>query len=99
VLENPRPSSAGDLGVRSFGGDPYWVGQMGQAYIAGVHSGSQNRVAVVAKHLPGHGDADRPLREEVPTIRKSLTQLTQVELPPFFAVTGDAPNADSTADA
>lgn len=99
VLENPRPGSAGDIGVRSFGGDPYWVGQFGQAFIAGVHTGSQNRVAVVAKHLPGHGDSDRPLEEEVPTVRKSLTQLTQVELPPFFAVTGDAPNNDATADA
>lgn len=99
VLENPRSASPGDLGVRSFGGDPYWVAQMGRAYIAGVHTGSGNRVAVVAKHLPGHGDSDRPLDEEVPTIRKSLAQLTQVELPPFFAVTGDAPNAESTADA
>jgi beta-N-acetylhexosaminidase len=99
VLESPSPESAGDLGVRSFGGDPYWVGRMGQAYIQGVHSGSNNRVAVVAKHLPGLGDTDRPLEEEVPTVRKSLTQLTQIELPPFFAVTGDAPSADATADA
>lgn len=98
VLENPRPESSGDLGVRSFGGDPYWVGQMGQAYIEGVHSGSQNRVAIVAKHLPGHGDSDRPLEEEVPTVRKSLAQLTQVELPPFFAVTGDAPTPAASAD-
>lgn len=98
VLENPRPESSGDLGVLSFGGDPYWVGQMGQAYIEGVHSGSENRVAVVAKHLPGHGDSDRPLEEEVPTVRKSLAQLTQVELPPFFAVTGDAPITAATAD-
>ena len=33
VLESPLPESAGDLGVRSFGGEPFWVGQMGQAYI------------------------------------------------------------------
>ncbi len=98
VLENPRPDSSGDLGVRSFGGDPYWVGQMGQAFISGVHIGSQNRVAVVAKHLPGYGDSDRPLEEEVPTIRKSLTQLTQVELPPFFAVTGNAATTESMVD-
>jgi beta-N-acetylhexosaminidase len=99
VLQTPQPDSTGDLGVRSFGGDPYWVGQMGQAYITGIHTGSQRRVAVVAKHLPGHGDSDRPLDEEVPTIRKSLAQLTQVELPPFFAVTGEAPSKDATADA
>ncbi|MBX3002515.1 MAG: hypothetical protein KF828_01075 [Anaerolineales bacterium] len=99
VIETPRPTSPGDLGVRSFGGDPYWVGQMGQAYITGIHTGSQNRVAVVAKHLPGYGDSDRPLDDEVPTIRKSLTQLTQVELPPFFSVTGNAPSAEASADA
>lgn len=99
VLENPQPESGGDLGVRSFGGDPYWVGQMGQAYIEGIHYGSQYRVAVVAKHLPGHGDSDRPLEEEIPTVRKSLAQLTQVELPPFFAVTGEAPSKAATADA
>jgi beta-N-acetylhexosaminidase len=98
VLENPRPESAGDLGVRSYGGDPYWVGQLGQAFISGVHSGSENQVAVVPTHLPGHGDSDRPLEEEVPTVRKSLAQLGQVELPPFFAVTGDAPTDQSTAD-
>ncbi len=99
VLESPRPESAGDLGVRSFGGDPYWVGKFGQAFIEGVHMGSDNRVAVVAKHLPGHGGSDRPVDEEVPTVRKSLTQLTQIELPPFFAVTGEAPTAEATADA
>lgn len=99
VLESPRPESLGDIGVRSFGGDPYWVGKMGQAFVQGIHTGSQNRVAVVAKHLPGFGSSDRPLEEEVPTIRKSLDQLTQIELAPFFAVTGDAPNPDAQTDA
>jgi len=99
VLESPSPESLGDIGVRSFGGDPYWVGQMGQAYIRGVHLGSNNQVAVVAKHLPGFGSGDRPLDEEIPTIRKSLSQLSQIELAPFFAVTGSAPNAESQTDA
>lgn len=99
VLESPSPESQGDLGVRSFGGDPYWVGEFGQAFIEGVHLGGDNRVAVVAKHLPGHGGSDRPVDEEVPTVRKSLNQLTQIELPPFFAVTGEAPAPESTADA
>lgn len=99
VLENPQPESAGDLGVQSFGGDPYWVGQMGQAFIQGAHEGSEFRLVVVAKHLPGHGDSNRPLEEEIPTVRKSLEQLTQVELPPFFAVTGEAPSKAATTDA
>lgn len=98
VLEDPMPASASDLGVRTFGGDPYWVGLMGRAYTAGVHRGSQGSVAVIAKHFPGQGSSDRPLGEEVSTVRKSLAQLKQVELAPFVAVTGQATDADSTAD-
>lgn len=83
---NPSPGSPADLGVRSFGGDPYWVGRMGTAYIRGVHTGSGGRVAVVPGHFPGLGAADRPLSEEVSTIQKSLEQLKQIELAPFFSV-------------
>ncbi|MGD1995315.1 MAG: glycoside hydrolase family 3 N-terminal domain-containing protein [Anaerolineae bacterium] len=86
VLNNPRPSSAADLGCRSFGGDPYWVGQMGRSYVRGIHSGSEGQVGVIARHFPGLGAADRPLSEEVSTVQKSLEQLKQIELAPFFAV-------------
>jgi beta-N-acetylhexosaminidase len=88
VLNSPRPSSPADLAVHSFGGDPYWVGQMGTAYIRGVHAGSTGRVAAIATHFPGLGAADRPLSEEVATVQKSLEQLKQIELAPFFAVAG-----------
>ena len=98
VLENPNPDNASDLGVRAFGGDPYWVGLMGRAYTSGVHSGSEGRVAVIAKHFPGRGSSDRPLNEEVSTVRKSLEQLKQVELAPFLSVTGHAPDTLSTTD-
>lgn len=87
-----------DLGTRTFGGDPYWVGEMGKAYIEGLHQGGNGRVAVIAKHFPGRGGSDRPLNEEVATVRKSLEQLKQIELAPFFAVTGSAPSAEATAD-
>lgn len=97
VLENPDPRNPADLGTSTFGGDPFWVGLMGQAYTAGVHAGGGNRVAVIAKHFPGKGSSDRPTDEEVPTVRKSLEQLKQIELAPFIAVTGGA--ADSTAAA
>jgi beta-N-acetylhexosaminidase len=99
VLETPHPQGTGDLGVRTFGGDPYWVGEMGRAYISGVHEGSENHMAVVAEHFPGHGSSDRLPEEEVATIRKSLEQLKGFELPPFYAVTGDAPTQDATVDA
>ena len=87
VVESPNPSAQIDLGTRSFGGDPFWVGEMGKAYIAGLHLGSNSRMAVVAKHFPGSGNSDRSPEEEVATVRKSLEQLKQIELPPFFAVT------------
>ena len=87
VLSNPRPGLPGDMGTRSFGGDPYWVGKMAQGYVRGVHDGSGERVVAVAKHFPGLGASDRCPDEEVATIQKSLQELRQIELAPFFAVT------------
>ncbi len=98
VLDLPSPAASSGIGTRSFGGDPYWVGEMGKAFISGLHAGSEGRMLVVAKHFPGLGSSDRPVDEEVATVRKSLEQLKQVELAPFFAVTGQAPNALSIAD-
>jgi len=87
VVESPDPAASSDLGTRVFGGNPFWVGEMGRAYITGLHEGSNNRMVVVAKHFPGRGNSDRLPDEEVATVRKSLEQLKQIELPPFFAVT------------
>ena len=98
VLENPSPLNLGDLGTRTFGGDPYWVGLMGQSYISGLHTGSDGRLAVIAKHFPGYGSSDRPIHEEVGTVRKSLEQLKQIELAPFAAVTGKALSPLEAAD-
>ncbi|NLE45794.1 MAG: hypothetical protein GX620_13815 [Chloroflexi bacterium] len=85
VLETPRPESTGDLGVRTYGGEPFWVGEMGKAYIEGVHTGADGEVAVIAKHFPGLGASDRSLDEEVPTVQRTLEELRQVDLAPFFA--------------
>ncbi len=98
VLESPNPSASSDLGASVFGGDPYWVGEMGRAYVSGLHLGGENRVMMIVKHFPGRGSSDRPSEEEVATVRKSLEQLKQIELAPFFAVTGNAPSAAATAD-
>jgi len=98
VLESPIEQGTGDLGVRTFGGDPFWVGEMGRAYVSGLHEGSQGNLAVIGKHFPGHGSSDRLPEEEVATVRKSLEQLKQIELPPFFAVTGNAPSELATVD-
>ena len=98
VAATPHPGSPGDLGIATFGGDPYWVGQMGQAYIQGVHQGSSGQVGVVVKHFPGYTGSDRSPAEEVATVRKSLEQLKQIELAPFFAVTGNAADPAMIAD-
>jgi beta-N-acetylhexosaminidase len=98
VLETPIEKGIGDLGVRTFGGDPFWVGEMGRAYVSGVHEGSEGSIAVIAKHFPGHGSSDRLPEEEVATVRKSLEQLKQIELAPFYAVTGNAPSELATVD-
>jgi beta-N-acetylhexosaminidase len=98
VAETPNPDEAGDLGSETFGGDPYWVGVLGQAFVAGLHSGSDDGLFVVAKHFPGHTGSNRPLDDEIPTVRKSLEQLSQIELAPFFAVTGRAASADAQVD-
>lgn len=87
VLNDPRPTGRGDIGTRVFGGDPFWVGEMGRAYVRGVHRGSEFRVATVAKHFPGHGGSDRLPDEEVATVDKSLQELRRIELAPFFALT------------
>src|SRR5574340_540877 len=98
VLETTSTAKGDDLGVRTFGGDPFWVGEMGKAYIRGLHLGSREEMAVIAKHFPGRGSSDRLPEEEVATVRKPLEQLKQVDLAPFFAVTSPETDPLSTTD-
>ncbi len=87
VLDVPRPGNKGDLGTRTFGGDPFWVGKIGQAFIRGVQLGARGGVLTAAKHFPGQGGSDRRPEDEVPTVQRPLQQLRQIELAPFAAVT------------
>ena len=86
VLDITYTETTSGLGVRTFGGDPYWVGKMGAQYITGLHRGSNGRLAVIAKHFPGRGATDRLPDQEVATVRKSLEQLKIIELAPFFRI-------------
>jgi beta-N-acetylhexosaminidase len=95
VLEQPE-IIGGDIGVQSFGGDPFWVGLMGEEFIHGLHIGSQGGLAVIAKHFPGLGSSDRPIDEEVATVRKTIDQLTQTDLTPFLTVTSTEPGENPT---
>lgn len=99
VLNNPQSGGQGDIGTRSFGGDAWWVGQMGRAYVEGVHQGSDGRVGTVAKHFPGHGGSDRLPDEEVATVDKSLQELLRIELAPFIALTQEGGSPDGVTDA
>jgi beta-N-acetylhexosaminidase len=60
VEDSPDSTILNGLGASAFGGDPYWVGTLGSEYVAGLHSGSEGRMAVIADHFPGRGSADRP---------------------------------------
>ena len=88
VLEASSGEAAYYLGTETYGGDPFWVGEMGKAFISGIHTGSENQMLVVAQNFPGTGNSDRSPEEEVATVRKSLDQLKQIELAPFFSVMG-----------
>ena len=98
VLENPNAMSANDLGAGVFGGDPFWVSIMGSAFVRGLHEGSHDRLLVIPKFFPGRGSSDRLSEREVATVRKSLEELKQIELAPFFSVTRDAADAAASAD-
>jgi len=98
VLITSGTAGGGGLGTRSFGGDPYWVAEMGREYISGLHEGSEGRMAIIAKNFPGKGGSDRSSTEEIATVRKSLESLKQIELAPFFEVTKNDPGITSVTD-
>jgi len=99
VLDLPQVEITNNLGARTFGGDPFWVSEMGRAYIRGIHEGSSGNLAVAAKHFPGHGSSDRLPEEEVATVRKSLDELKTIDLAPFLTVTGNALAPTESTDA
>jgi beta-N-acetylhexosaminidase len=98
VSQPPQTGDTLDLGVNTFGGEPYWVGKMGQSYITGVHEGSQGRIAVVAQHFPGLGMADTPPDQEIPVVPRTVEQMRQFDLIPYAAVTGNAGGTLARAD-
>ncbi|MBI9048203.1 MAG: hypothetical protein JEZ00_02190 [Anaerolineaceae bacterium] len=98
VLDIVHTDVSKNLGSRTFSGDPYWTGELGKAYIEGLHEGSGNQLAVIAKHFPGSGGANRPPSDEVSTVRKILEQLKQIELAPFFKVTDTSSSLVGIAD-
>ncbi len=100
VLDSPRSGGPGDQGIRVFGGDPNWVGEMGAAYVRGVQRCGEGRLATVAKHFPGHGRSTRWVDyEDVPVVvGKTLQALAQVDLVPFAVLAQGEPGGSGIAD-
>ena len=95
IAVNPDPANSGDMGTRSFGGNPYWVSLMGESFIRGMKTGSGGKILIAATHFPGRGSADRSPSEEMATVRKSFEELRDVELAPFSAALGSPALVDS----
>ncbi len=99
VIQSPSmEASIQILGTRTFGGQPWWVGQMARAYIQGVHEGSAGRIAVVPGHFPGLGSSDRDPTLEIPVVPRTADELRRIDLVPFFDVTGQVNNPLEKAD-
>ena len=79
VNSNPRNPI---IGTRAYGADPAMVGKLTAAAVQGAQSAG---VLAVAKHFPGHGDADVDSHRALPLIEHPLARLQAVELAPFRA--------------
>src|SRR3546814_9489574 len=59
VVDLARGNAA--IGLRAFHADPAVAGELGQAYVRGMHLGG---MAAVLKHFPGHGSVTGDTRSE-----------------------------------
>ena len=99
VIDQARVNGARDDGAQVFGGDPYWVGRMAEAYYRGAQIGGGGRLAVAAPHFPGEGASNRDWEQEIPTVRRSLDQLIRVDLLPFSRLAGAGGESGVKVDA
>lgn len=77
INSNPQNQVIAD---RSFGSDAKTVIEFGREALNGYH---QSRIMSVLKHYPGHGDTELDSHIGLPTVKKSLEDLEQMELLPF----------------
>lgn len=82
------------IGVRSFGSDPQLVGDLGVAYINGLHAAG---VAGCVKHFPGHGDTSTDSHLGLPSVPHDKFRLKAVELQPFQEAMDNGTDAVMTA--
>ncbi len=75
------------IGYRAFSEDKESVALRGSAYMKGLQS---QGVLAVAKHFPGHGDADADSHYSLPTITRNQYQIQATELHPFRKLIHDS---------
>ena len=69
------------IGDRAFGTKADIVGAHVSAAIRGLHT---NNVLACAKHFPGHGNTTKDSHHDLPFVKKSLDELKELELKPFY---------------
>ena len=70
------------IGSRSFGSDPKLVAEQAAAAVRGLQAAG---VAATLKHFPGHGRPAEDSHGDLPQLRQTQQELTDVDLPPFTA--------------
>ncbi len=75
------------IGYRSFGEDRNRVAACASALARGLQDGG---VMAVAKHFPGHGDADADSHYSLPVIKHTSDRIQEIELHPFRRLIADS---------
>ena len=78
VVDLARGNAA--IGLRAFHADPAVAGELGQAYVRGMHLGG---MAAVLKHFPGHGSVTGDTHKVAATDPRPLEQIRRDDLRPF----------------
>ena len=76
IVSNPD----NPIGIRSFGGEPQLVADLGTAYIQGLNEAG---VIAAAKHFPGHGNAPFDSHFDLPVVLDKKDSLLKGDLHPF----------------
>jgi len=76
---NTNPLNA-IIGMRSFGTEAKNVGEHVAAAVKGAQSGG---VLTTLKHFPGHGDTNIDSHRDLPKVRRSKSDVWEIELAPF----------------
>ncbi|CAM5271858.1 beta-N-acetylhexosaminidase [Rhodanobacter lindaniclasticus] len=78
VVDLARGNAA--IGLRAFHADPAVAGELGQAYVRGMHLGG---MAAVLKHFPGHGSVTGDTHKVAAIDPRSLDEIRRADLRPF----------------